>query len=176
MIVQLMTAFFLSALMHTGGDYAIHRSFGKSGPTLQFFLLQPAAIVIEEITIHSVRWVCSSTRFRIPTLVWRGVGYLWVGLWFAWCTPPWLDVISGAGGNIRTRLIPLKAFSYPLPPLPPLAPLALGNRIHDEDSCPVLALLSSLFPPIDINYTAEGWSCDPRSPILWKRSEPTRQE
>jgi len=103
-----MTAFLLSALIHTGGDYAIHRSFGKSIPTLQFFLLQPGAILIEEITIRAVQYVLSSTRVRVPRLVWRGVGYLWVGLWFTWCAPPWLDAISAVGGNVRTRLIPLK--------------------------------------------------------------------
>jgi hypothetical protein len=74
MIVQSMTAFLLSALLHAGGDYAIHRTFEKSGPTFQFFLLQPAAILIEEIAIRSARWVSSSTRIRIPELVWRGVG------------------------------------------------------------------------------------------------------
>lgn len=110
MIVQSMAAFFLSALVHTGGDYAIHRSFEKSGPTFQFFLLQPGAILIEEIAIRGARHICSLThvRVRIPKLVWRGVGYLWVGLWFTWCTPPWLDTITGSGGNVRTKLIPLK--------------------------------------------------------------------
>lgn len=111
MIVQLVAAFFLSALMHTGGDYAIHHSFEKSGPTFQFFLLQPAAVLIEEIAIRGARCVCSSTRvhvYQIPKQVWRGVGYLWVCLWFTWCTPPWLDAITAAGGNVRTKLIPLK--------------------------------------------------------------------
>lgn len=101
-IVQSMVAFFLSALAHTGGDYAIHRSFENSGPTFQFFLLQPVAILIEEIAIRSARCV------RIPRQVWRGVGYLWVCLWFTWCTPPWLDAITASGGNVRTKLIPLK--------------------------------------------------------------------
>ena len=110
MIVQTIAAFFLSALTHTGGDYAIHRSFGKSGPTFQFFLLQPAAILIEEIAINVARWVSLSTRVRIraPGLMGKIVGYLWVGLWFTWCAPPWLDAISAVGGNVRTRLIPLK--------------------------------------------------------------------
>jgi hypothetical protein len=110
MVVQVTIAFFLSALAHIGGDYAIHRNFEKSGPTLQFFLLQPAAILIEEIAIRAARCVVLSTRVRVrvPELVWRTAGYLWVGLWFTWCTPPWLDAISAAGGNIRTRLIPLK--------------------------------------------------------------------
>lgn len=103
--------FFLSALIHTGGDYAIHRSFEKSGPTFQFFLLQPAGILIEEIAIRAARCVLLSKRVRrvrVPGVMWRVVGYLWVGLWFTWCTPPWLDAISAAGGNVRTRLIPLK--------------------------------------------------------------------
>ncbi|KAF9652887.1 hypothetical protein BDM02DRAFT_3183230 [Thelephora ganbajun] len=110
MTVQSITAFFLSALIHTGGDYAIHRNFGRSGPTFQFFLLQPVAILIEEIAIRGTRCVLLSTRVRvrIPGLAWRGVGYLWVCLWFVWCAPPWLDTISAAGGNVRTRLIPLK--------------------------------------------------------------------
>jgi hypothetical protein len=110
-IVQTTAAFFLSALAHTGGDYAIHRTFERSGPTFQFFLLQPAAILFEEMAIRAARrWVLSSTRVRVrvPEPVWRAAGYVWVGLWFAWCTPPWLDAISAAGGNVRTRLIPLK--------------------------------------------------------------------
>jgi hypothetical protein len=81
-----------------------------SGPTLQFFLLQPAAILVEEIAIRGARYIFSSTpiRIRIPELVWRAVGYLWVALWFIWCTPPMFDAISAAGGNVRTKLIPLK--------------------------------------------------------------------
>ena len=110
MIAQTTAAFFVSAVAHLGGDYAIHRSFGKSGPTLQFFLLQPAAILIEEIAIRAARWVPLSTRVRVqaPAMMWRAVGYLWVVLWFTWCAPPWLDAISVAGGTTRTRLIPLK--------------------------------------------------------------------
>ena len=81
-----------------------------SGPTLQFFLLQPAAILIEEIAIRGACYFFSSIPIRIrnPELVWRAAGYLWVVLWFTWCTPPWLDAISAAGGNVRTKLIPLK--------------------------------------------------------------------
>lgn len=102
----MLTAFFASALIHTGGDYAIHGSFEKSRPTFQFFLLQPAAILAEEIAVRCAL----STRHRaaVPELVWRGIGYLWVGLWFTWCAPPWLDAISAGGGNVRTRLMPLK--------------------------------------------------------------------
>lgn len=103
----MMTAFFLSALIHTGGDYAIHRGFGKSAQTFKFFLLQPGAILMEEIAIRVARCVAPPTRARVR-VPWRGVGYVWVGLWFAWCTPPWLDAMSAAGGNVRTRLIPLK--------------------------------------------------------------------
>ena len=105
-IVQMITAFFLSALIHTGGDYAIHGSFEKSWPTFQFFLLQPSAILIEEIAIRA--FLSTRLHDQVPELVWRGAGYLWVGLWFAWCTPPWLDTISAAGGNVRTKLIPFK--------------------------------------------------------------------
>ena len=102
----MITAFFLSALIHTGGDYAIHGSFEKSWPTFQFFLLQPSAILIEEIAIRA--FLSTRLHDQVPELVWRGAGYLWVGLWFAWCTPPWLDTISAAGGNVRTKLIPFK--------------------------------------------------------------------
>jgi len=110
MIAQIAAAFFVSAVVHLGGDYAIHRSFGKSGPTFQFFLLQPAAILIEEIAIRAARWVPLSTRGRgqAPRMMWRAVGYLWVVSWFVWCAPPWLDAISLAGGTTRTRLISLK--------------------------------------------------------------------
>lgn len=102
----MITAFSLSAMIHTGGDYAIHGRFEKSLPTFQFFLLQPSAILIEEIVIRGARCVSLSTRLRDP--VWRAMGYLWVGIWFTWCIPPWLDAISAAGGNVRTMLIPLK--------------------------------------------------------------------
>jgi len=109
-IVQTTAAFFVSAVTHVGGDYAIHRSFRKSGPTFQFFLLQSTAILIEEIAIRAARWVLLSTRVgtQAPDVMWRAVGYLWVGSWFVWCAPPWLDAISDAGGTTRTRLIPLK--------------------------------------------------------------------
>lgn len=105
----MLTAFFMSALIHTGGDYAIHGSFAKSRPTFQFFLLQPAAILAEEIAIRGARRALSTRRRgMVPELVWRGIGYLWVGLWFTWCAPPWLDAVSAGGGNVRTKLMPLK--------------------------------------------------------------------
>lgn len=110
-IAQTTAAFFVSAVTHVGGDYAIHRSFGKSGPTFQFFLLQPAAILIEEIAIRAARWIPLSTLVPIQApemMMWRVVGYLWVVLWFTWCAPPWLDAISVAGGTTRTRLIAVK--------------------------------------------------------------------
>jgi hypothetical protein len=105
-LAQLPTAFFLSALIHTGGDYAVHGSFANSRPTFQFFLLQPVAILAEEIAIRGAR--CALPARIVPELVWRGMGYLWVALWFGWCAPPWLDAISAGGGNVRTRLIALK--------------------------------------------------------------------
>ena len=108
-MAQVIIAFFISALIHTGGDYAVHGSFGKSRPTFQFFLLQPVAILAEEIAIRGARWALSArSRAAVPELVWRGVGYLWVGLWLTWSAPPWLDAISAGGGTVRTTLILLK--------------------------------------------------------------------
>lgn len=108
-VAQVTIAFFISALIHTGGDYAVHGSFEKSRPTFRFFLLQPVAILAEEIAVRGARWALSArSRVVVPELVWRGIGYVWVGWWLTWCAPPWLDAISAGGGTVRTTLILFK--------------------------------------------------------------------
>lgn len=103
---QLVIAFFVSALIHIGGDYSVHRSYAIGGPTLRFFLLQPVAILCEETARHIMRPQKHHAR------IWKAVGYIWVLLWFTWSAPPYLDSISIAGGHIRTKVIAFKMLEF----------------------------------------------------------------
>jgi hypothetical protein len=103
---QMFIAFFVSALIHIGGDLAVHSGISKSGPTLRFFLLQPLAIICEDKIARIYR------RQHHINSVERFIGYIWVFLWFSWCMPPWLDAISMAGGHLRTKIVAFKMLEY----------------------------------------------------------------
>ncbi|KIJ61449.1 hypothetical protein HYDPIDRAFT_96601 [Hydnomerulius pinastri MD-312] len=92
--LQLFLAFLISGLVHVGGDAML--DFSRIGFSLQFFLLQPVAIIAEEIVISTAR---SAGIGR--GLCTRFAGYAWVFLWLSICLPPWLDNLVDA--IIRTQ-------------------------------------------------------------------------
>jgi Membrane bound O-acyl transferase family len=101
---QGVVAFFMSAIIHTAGDFAIGNSYG---PTTRFFLLQPVAMAFEGAAMRAFASF-GFTRSR----TWTPVGWVWVYIWFCWCAPPWFDSISARGGHMRTKVIMFKMFEF----------------------------------------------------------------
>ena len=65
---------------------------------MSFFLLQPVAIIVENVVIRYAN--------RFPVIVWSRsrwrrwwhlLGYLWVLAWFTYCMPMWLDPLIRSG-------------------------------------------------------------------------------
>ncbi|KAJ7197408.1 membrane bound O-acyl transferase family-domain-containing protein [Mycena pura] len=104
--VQLYTAFFLSAILHTISDYMMHRRLTKSGSPL-FFALQPVAITLEDFVLFFA-W---KTRMDVrPTMWWKLLGYIWVSAWFLCVYSPWLSPMVEGGLmdkalNLRVSII-----------------------------------------------------------------------
>ncbi|KAF8626962.1 hypothetical protein AX15_004616 [Amanita polypyramis BW_CC] len=113
--IQLFTGFFVSGLIHGGIDYALYGrrafchmtgSWGRSSPgidgggggAMSFFLLQPVAIIVENVVIQCANTfpviVRSRSRWR---RWWHLLGYLWVLAWFTYCMPMWLDPLIRSG-------------------------------------------------------------------------------
>ena len=104
---QLYIAFFLSAIIHSSGDFMlekrmVYRSF-------KFFLLQAVAITLEDFVIYIAKRLLRrrgaelkpgmDNESWVETAV-RVVGYCWVTLWFCLTLPVWLDEPNSIGfGN-----------------------------------------------------------------------------
>jgi len=128
---QLYVAFFLSGLIHTGGDivFSSHTST-TSWPffSMSFFLMQAFTITLEDMLI----WMAKS--LRIKNSAWtRVLGYVWVAAWFGWCTPGYINQMIRAGGGIRES----------------------DADMHAMDSNLVQAMLGLL--GFDIGAFAESW-------------------
>ncbi|KAF9467766.1 membrane bound O-acyl transferase family-domain-containing protein [Collybia nuda] len=89
--VQLYTAFFLSAIIHSLGDYTLLRNW--NGGAFKFFLWQAVAITFEDGVIALGR----NAGLKGSAPVWRVLGYVWVWTWFAVCFPTWQDPLMSAG-------------------------------------------------------------------------------
>ncbi|GFF58371.1 hypothetical protein IFM46972_11086 [Aspergillus udagawae] len=86
--LRLIMAFATSALVHFLMDLGFGVSLDKSG-ALWFFCLQIPGIVVEDL----VWWTCHG-MIRGMSYRWRkAIGYAWVGLFFLWVTPVWLNPI-----------------------------------------------------------------------------------
>ncbi|EFI28251.1 toxin biosynthesis protein [Coprinopsis cinerea okayama7 len=83
---KLHMAFFISAIVHYCGDFTIRQDW--KGGSMHYFLLQAAAITVEDALIYAgrrlgcERWM--SKRWA------RLLGYAWVMAWFAATHPIWL--------------------------------------------------------------------------------------
>lgn len=91
---QLYITFFLSALLHVGGDFMVVRYI----PTFpfKFFMLQAVAITIEDLVI----WCTKSIRPQLGRLT-KPIGFFWVIAWFTYYGPIWLDPMSVNGNTIN---------------------------------------------------------------------------
>jgi hypothetical protein len=102
--VQLQVAFLLSGIFHFAGDFMfekriVYRSFG-------FFLLQPVAIVFEDLVIGIAKQLLLRMGVKLEPgkdkRSWaeaavRVIGYIWVAVWFCWTFPAWQDQASAIG-------------------------------------------------------------------------------
>ncbi|KAF7430888.1 hypothetical protein PC9H_006603 [Pleurotus ostreatus] len=98
-IIKLYTSFFVSALIHAGGDYACLRGssvvktnyFGGGG-SIPFFLLQALAIHVESMVIAGFRrmeraWFNQGMKEIRGRKALKLIGYLWVWVWMTWTVP-----------------------------------------------------------------------------------------
>jgi len=95
---QLYVTFFLSGLIHTGGDIAFssHSAASPSFYSMPFFLSQAFIITLEEMLI----WV--GRRLGLRYSVWtRVLGYVWVTASFGWCASEYVKGMIRACGGIR---------------------------------------------------------------------------
>ncbi|KAJ4492348.1 membrane bound O-acyl transferase family-domain-containing protein [Lentinula lateritia] len=107
--IQIYVAFFVSALMHSLGDYMVGRDY--VGISFRFFCLQPFAITFEELVkITALRLGLKNKLSKPSTLPARGstsanasatvkrvVGYMWVVWWFTTTAPFLIDPAMQAG-------------------------------------------------------------------------------
>ena len=103
---QLYVAFFVSGLVHQAGDCMFEKRILYR--SLNFFLLQAAAITFEDFFIYVakrfLRWwdikltLGKSDESWTETFV-RVLGYCWVVLWLCFTWPMWQDGFSVNGYN-----------------------------------------------------------------------------
>jgi len=107
---QLYVVFFLSGLVHFGGDFIVERRMVYG--SFKFSLLQAVAITFEDLVIYitkrSLRWGGIELKPGRDDESWAGVvarivGYCWVTLWFCWTLPIRLDELSALGLGITDR-------------------------------------------------------------------------
>jgi len=96
---QLYVAFFLSGLIHVGGDIALSfrgSAASPSLPSMRFFLLQAFIITLEDM------FICVTRRLGVKYSVWtRILGYAWVTAWFGWCVSEFAKTTVREGWGIR---------------------------------------------------------------------------
>jgi hypothetical protein len=98
---QLLVGFVLSGLVHCGGDAMVGvRHFGRSMP---FFLIQPVAIILEDLVIRLAQGVNFMSH---STLLARLLGFSWVVWWFSWTMPLFISWCVDLGLT-RTEVIPV---------------------------------------------------------------------
>ena len=101
---QLYVAFFLSAIIHTSGDFV---SEGRiPSRSFKFFLLQAAAITFEDLVIYITNRLLRRGGIELKPgkagessaeVVVRVIGYCWVTLWLCLTLPVWLDELNAFG-------------------------------------------------------------------------------
>ncbi|OAX35914.1 hypothetical protein K503DRAFT_773019 [Rhizopogon vinicolor AM-OR11-026] len=95
---QLYIAFFLSGLMHTGGDIVLFSQTSAASWSffsMPIFISQAFAITLEDMFIGI------AGRLNVKGNLWtRALGYVWVAAWFGWCVPKFVENVVRAGGEI----------------------------------------------------------------------------
>jgi hypothetical protein len=96
---QLYVAFFISGLIHSGGDMMVDLKF--TGASFPFFLAQAVCITLEDGIIALFK----KSGVSVPSSLARWVGYLWVTLWFTYSCPMFFNWITIAG-IAQTKILP----------------------------------------------------------------------
>jgi hypothetical protein len=110
-LMQLYTAFFVSALTHSIGDYAVAPEY--YGASISFFMLQPVAITMEEVVkFASPGGIAGRNQSKslLPGFR-RVIGYIWVVWWLTETAPLLLDPAMQVGFD-KERMFPWSVVSY----------------------------------------------------------------
>ncbi|KIK45417.1 hypothetical protein CY34DRAFT_801625 [Suillus luteus UH-Slu-Lm8-n1] len=104
---QLYTAFFISGIVHVGGDAALN--FSHLGLSWPFFIYQALAITFEDMTIAAAR------RAGVTETKWtRKMGYVWVICWLVVTTTQWVTATVIAGLEDGKAALPSRFFRFSL--------------------------------------------------------------
>lgn len=76
----------VSGLMHIPIEYATGVSLSESG-AMFYFCAQIIGVSIEDWIIRLYTYMSSITGVRLPRLVERILGYIWVVLFLSWASP-----------------------------------------------------------------------------------------
>lgn len=96
---QLYIGFFLSGIIHMGGDCMVMQDLFVFF-TVRFFLLQAVAITVEDF----VQWFTKSWRLKMGWTS-KAVGFCWVLVWFSWSAPLWFDYLNKNGNTTADPVI-----------------------------------------------------------------------
>jgi hypothetical protein len=92
--------------MHLLDDLASGVHFRNSGAML-FFLAQGLGMVIEDIIIK----IYQSSNVKLPTLMERGCGYVWVSIYLTWTVPAYMyPIMWRANQGVNDSTIPFSFF------------------------------------------------------------------
>lgn len=104
---QLYTAFFISGIVHVGGDAALN--FSHLGLSWPFFICQALAITLEDMTIAAAR------RAGVIETKWtRKMGYVWVTCWLVVTTTQWVTATVIAGLEDGKAALPSRFWRFSL--------------------------------------------------------------
>jgi hypothetical protein len=85
----------------------------RESGALRFFLIQPLGIVIEDAVRSVYRAVRGTTTdARAPTVLERGVGAAWVGVWMAWTAPAYLYPVLAKTSSGGAGVVPFSVIQY----------------------------------------------------------------
>ncbi|KAA1478061.1 hypothetical protein DENSPDRAFT_829531 [Dentipellis sp. KUC8613] len=94
---QLYVSFFLSGVLHMGGDYMVDPAL--LGSSFPFFIYQAVAITAEDAVVGLGKRM--GVRESHAT---RLLGYVWTFTWFSWSTAGYIDWSIGAGTGVAEAL------------------------------------------------------------------------
>ena len=90
--LKLFISFLISGLIHQASEYVLYQKW--AGRSTEFFLLQAVGIICENIVISLALRAGFSSK---PNLFFKFIGFIWVGAWFTYSLPLWLDKLIDAG-------------------------------------------------------------------------------
>jgi len=88
---KLFASFFISGLIHVAADYPLHQNFA-GGKSLQFFILQAAAITFEDAVIG----IASRLAYK-ESKTFKLIGFVWAFAWFTFSLPICLEPLVRGG-------------------------------------------------------------------------------